>query len=475
MWSNGRLQKLLNHNNSVLLSKQQIRHASRNKRKWAERGEKLLQIAGVIIGGVALWKITTVVKGFAKPEQEYEDKPKVVVLGTGFASLGLIDSINTKKFDVSVVSPNDYFVYTPLLSSAAMGAVDLESIVEPIHSFTQRTDSTITFYEAKCEDVDLENNKVICKSPSSKNQFELDYDYLVVGVGSFLNDDNTAGVKKNCLFLSNLSDAVHLRNKVISSLEYANLPSTTDEERAKLLHFVVVGGSPYAYQTASQIQDYLDEKVKAHFPKLQEFAKVSLVHYNDHIHNYYDKAISKFFKKKHFRENVQIIKGSVTSVGESELTLKKMGENLQIEVENVPYGTCVWATGKTAHPLAKKIANKLKETQGNELALVVDSSLKVLGSGNVFAIGDCATIDQDSLLRKVEKLFEKTDKNQDGVIDIEEFKQLCQTLGKKYPALLQVSNKAEEIFKLVDSDGNNKLDREEFGKCLKIFNNQLTR
>lgn len=107
-----------------------------------------------------------------------------------------------------------------------------------------------------------------------------------------------------CLLISLCLDARRLRNKMIESFEEACLPGTSDEDKAKLLHFVVVGGGPTARKTARQMAgkhnpiyfiiywlDFLKERIRL-VPQLEPYGKVTLVNYLDHIHNYYDHSIS---------------------------------------------------------------------------------------------------------------------------------------------------------------------------------------
>jgi NADH:ubiquinone reductase (non-electrogenic) len=94
------------------------------------------------------------------------------------------------EYDVSVVSPHNYFLFSPLLTSVAVGTNEDRSVVEPIRSFCRRKRSPhcITFYEAKATSVDVKNGKVVCEHisqiPADKKSFELEYDKLVVAGAS---------------------------------------------------------------------------------------------------------------------------------------------------------------------------------------------------------------------------------------------------------------------------------------------------
>jgi len=174
-----------------------------------------------------LWKVIDVIKDYNKPE--YPDKPKIVILGTGFGALAMASSINTHKFQVSIVSPRAYFMYTPMLPASTTGSLPFECIVEPVRHLANRTKKFFQYYEASCQDIDLEKNKIYCKAVLQGRDFTLDYDYLVIAVGGYNETHNTVGVDKYCNFLNSLNDARRIRNRIIDTLEVANLPQTAEE------------------------------------------------------------------------------------------------------------------------------------------------------------------------------------------------------------------------------------------------------
>jgi len=236
----------------------------------------------------------------------------------------------------------------------------------------------------------------------------------------------------------------------------------------------VVGGGPIARETACLIQDFVTEKLNSMSgttrTDLLPLAQVSIVKTEDHIHNYYDYAISKRYEKVLKIKDLNIIKDKLIEVKEKEITFQKKDGTL----ENIPYAACIWATGKTIQPLAQKIASKFPE-QDNKLALVVEPTLKIRGTKNIYAVGDCATIDQKALFQKWETVFIEADVNKDGVIDIQEFKSLANELGKKYPALVEVKRRVEELFEIGDDNKDGKLETSEFKALVKVIDNMLTR
>lgn len=98
-----------------------------------------------------------------------EKKKKVVLLGSGWAAVNFIRNLKPELYELSVVSPANYFLFTPLLPSVTVGTVEIRSVVEPIRNLIHKKHkNTVYFYEGECVDVDIDNQKVICKDNSGK-------------------------------------------------------------------------------------------------------------------------------------------------------------------------------------------------------------------------------------------------------------------------------------------------------------------
>jgi NADH:ubiquinone reductase (non-electrogenic) len=189
------------------------------------------------------------------------------------------------------------------------------------------------------------------------------------------------------------------------------------------------------------------------FPGLQEFTKVTLLESKDHINNYYDKNISVAMRKRFLTDDINVVSAkALTEVGPNFIVLKEKDASGKEVLTKVPCGMTVWNTGIAAHPLVEKLRKKLPEHQHNARALVTNPSLVVLGTENVYAIGDCATIDQGALLSRWEDVFKAADTDGSGTIDLKEFETLVGTLARRYPAIREVAARAEELFSVHDTD-----------------------
>lgn len=108
---------------------------------------------------------------------------------------------------------------------------------------------------------------------------------------------NPHGVKglENCNFLKTIDDARRIKNKVLDNMEQACLPTTTDEERRRLLSFVVCGGGPTGVEFAAELFDLLNEDLLHSFPRIvRNEISVHIIQSRSHILNTYDEALSKY-------------------------------------------------------------------------------------------------------------------------------------------------------------------------------------
>lgn len=168
---------------------------------------------------------------------------RVVVLGSGWAAHSLVKVVNMKRVDsLTIISPRNYFFFTPLLSASSVGTVEFRSIVEPLRACQPDAD----FFEAFASDVELDRKVVHCvpgkrEGYAAENcePFEVPYDTLVVACGETTSTFGVPGARKYACMLKEIGDARKLRALILDRLETASLPTWTDEERRNILHFVV--------------------------------------------------------------------------------------------------------------------------------------------------------------------------------------------------------------------------------------------
>eukprot|EP01114_Cavostelium_apophysatum_P020040 TRINITY_DN660_c0_g2_i3.p1 TRINITY_DN660_c0_g2~~TRINITY_DN660_c0_g2_i3.p1 ORF type:complete len:624 (+),score=111.34 TRINITY_DN660_c0_g2_i3:535-2406(+) len=434
------------------------------------------KLLGVVLGGAAGvyllmsddWDLNW---SSAVPEK----RPKIVVLGSGWAALSMIREIDTRYYDIVMVSPRNFFLFTPLLPSVTVGTIEARSVTEPVRKYCRRAGANITFYEASCSSVDVKNNKITCIAnhdvEGGTNQFELEYDHLVVAVGAINNTFGTPGVYENCHFLKEIEDAVTIRHKIMDCFETARLPGVSKEDKERLLHFVVVGGGPNGVEFAAELRDFVYDNLVQWFPDLVPDVNITLLELADHILNTYDAKISEYTEKHFNKTNIEVqIKSAVTAVNERAVVIRKTDTN---QIINIPFGLCVWSTGIGPSPLVNEVRNQLLQYQTNRRAILTDNKLLVKGVNNIYALGDCATIEQSRLLEKFTDFFKEADRNADGYLTVEDFNLLINTLTPKYPQLLEYGKKVQELFEEADTNKDQRLSLEEFKNILNKVDSKL--
>lgn len=411
-------------------------------------------------------------------KQSEPKKKKMLVLGTGWAGISFIKDLDPSIYDVKVVSPRNYFAFTPLLPSVTCGSVEARSITEPIRNIIKKRTGEIKFCEAECTKIDAANKRIHCRStfensPVPNREFSLEYDYLVIAVGAQVNTFNTPGVMEHCHFLKEVEDAQRIRRSVIDCFEQAVLPDLSEEEKRKNLHFVIVGGGPTGVEFAAELHDYILEDLVKLYPGVRDFVKISIIQSGDHILNTFDERISGFAEKKFSRDGIEVLTGCrVVSVSNDSITMniKAIGE-----LCTVPYGMVVWSTGVGTRPVVKDFMEQIG--QGRRRVLAIDEWLQVKGCEDVFAIGDCASVDQRKFIDDIATIFAAADKDNSGTLTPEEFQDVIDDILVRYPQvdLYMKSNHMIDLSDLLrDAEGNEvEVDIEGFKSALLHVDSQM--
>lgn len=405
-------------------------------------------------------------------------KKRVVVLGTGWAGTSFLRDLDVSAYDVQLVSPRNYFAFTPLLPSVTCGTVEARSIVEPVRNMIKKRSGEIKFWEAECLKIDAANKKIFCRSSVENlvgnTDFELEYDCLVIAVGAQVNTFNTPGVLEHCHFLKEIEDAQRIRRTVIDCFEKAILPGLTEEERRINLHFVIVGGGPTGVEFAAELHDFIYEDLIKIYPSVKNFVKISVVQSGDHILNSFDERISSFAEQKFNRDGIDVLTGRrVMSVSDRMINMKlnSTGEDV-----SMPHGMVVWSTGIGCRPVVKDFMEQIG--QGKRRVLATDEWLRVKGCENVYALGDCATVDQKKIMDDISVIFEAADKDDSGTLTIEEFGDVLEDIIIRYPQV-ELYLKSKHLFGVTDlwkdSEGNDKeeINIEEFKSALSHVDTQM--
>ena len=303
-------------------------------------------------------------------------RSRLLVLGTGFGARHLLHHIDTARYDVTVVSPRNHFLFTPLLPSTTVGTVEFRTIIEPIRTIRPG----IQFFQGKAIALDESRRVVKCRGRDGEVEWDQPFDQLVIAVGCVTNTFGVPGVEEHGLVLKELADARRIRERLVENLERASLPGISEEEQSRLMHFVVVGGGPTGVRFAAELHDLLIRDLGQAYPRLRERVRVTVVDANRSLLTAYD---------EHLRDHVQQVFKRRGVVFEPGVHVHRVGpEEVELDAGRVvPCGMVLWAAGFAKNPLVAGLEWE-KDRAGR---LLLDDTLQVSGKEGVYALGDCGT------------------------------------------------------------------------------------
>ncbi|MGB6464434.1 MAG: NAD(P)/FAD-dependent oxidoreductase [Nitrosotalea sp.] len=328
-------------------------------------------------------------KKIGKNNIQVNDQKRILVLGGGFAGIEVLRRLENKfendfTVDVTMVSKDNFFLFTPMLPEVASGMIETRHIVTPVRAFCKRA----KFYETTVRSIDFQKRQVVISSaidskdgPTNWHDHILDYDYLVISLGGETNFFGMEDVKKCSYTMKSLGDAIVLRNHIIDMLEQASI--TQDEElRKSLMTFVVVGAGFAGVETVGELNALVKDAVKDFYQDIDiKDIRVILMDAMDKILPEVSDDLSKFAIQKLKESGIEIIlKSPVSSATTHNVKLK---DGTSIETH-----TLVWAGGVTPEKIVKEL--QCEHDRGGRI--IVDGYLAVKGFDGVYALGDCASI-----------------------------------------------------------------------------------
>lgn len=299
-------------------------------------------------------------------------KPRVVILGGGFAGLGAAGKLKKANAEVVLIDKHDYHTFQPMLYQVATNLIATEEVAHPLRDLARKLPNLIV-HRATVTNIDLAKREL---------QFQeiapMAYDYLVIALGAKVNFFGVKGAEEYAFPLYTLPDAVRLKYHILNKWDAADKDRSLIEDGA--LNIVVVGGGPTGVESAgalielyrgSFIYDYRDMPAKD--------AKVTLIEFAPNLFSMFKQDIQKFGKRALEKRGVEVRLGDgVTEVTPTRVHLKS-GEVLKAH-------TLVWGAGLQANPITKTLGIELQK--GGRIP--VGSDLSIEGHPEVFAVGDVA-------------------------------------------------------------------------------------
>jgi len=303
-----------------------------------------------------------------------------VILGGGFG--GLYSALHFEKtialdptIEVTLVSRENFVLFTPMLHEVAAGDMDLSDIVCPLRQMLKH----VRFLQADVDGIDLDARQVSLAYGVHGERRALTYDHLVIALGSESNFFELPGVGERALTMKSLQDAFILRNQALGMLEIASLTDDASARRA-MLTFVVAGGGFAGVETVGALNDFVREAI-AYYPALSEAElRLVLVHPKSVILPELNESLGRYAQTELASRKVEIRADTrVVEFSDRGVELSNGG--------TLATQTLVWTAGVTPHAVLQSLP--VKKEKGR---IVVNEMLEVAGFSGVWAIGDCASI-----------------------------------------------------------------------------------
>ncbi|KKO99097.1 hypothetical protein THAR02_08798 [Trichoderma harzianum] len=331
-------------------------------------------------------------------------KERVVVVGSGWAGYSLGYGIDYKKYDVTLISPENTSAVTPLLASAACGLFDPRLAHEPL----RRRDFHAKYIKASVVNIDFDTQTLICQPAFEElrdERFNVEYDKVILVPGCRSNTFGVPGVAENAIFVKNVADANAVRSRLNDILEMASLPGMSEDRQRQLLHVAIVGGGPTGIEVAAELTDLFAGDVGVLFPNLKGKASVSVYDVAPQILAPFDQKLAEYAcstlktGKVNIKTNTHILK-----VNPNTIETREDGAT--------GYGMLIWATGNKCVPLTDKL--NLRKTEKGLVRILTDDHLNAFAPGgtvlpNVFALGDAGDIEGGTLPTTAEVAIQKAD------------------------------------------------------------------
>jgi NADH dehydrogenase len=305
---------------------------------------------------------------------------RIVILGGGFG--GVYAAIALEKLlaregaaEICLVSHDNFFLFTPMLHEVAASDLEITNIVNPLRKLLRKADVLV----GDVNEIDLPNKRVVISRGHRNDSHRIDYDHLVIALGSVTNFYDIPGLADLALPMKSLRDAVQLRAQIIRRLEEANFECNPGE-RQSLLTFVVAGGGFAGVETVAALNDFVLAAL-SFYPNLSAgMLRVVLVHSGTVILPELGESLGRHTEKVLVCRGVEIrLNTRVKSVTESKVFLT-CGTA-------IPCNTLVWTAGTVPSPLIFSLPC-VKE-RGR---IVVNQFLQVPDWPDVWAVGDCAYV-----------------------------------------------------------------------------------
>jgi NADH dehydrogenase len=307
-------------------------------------------------------------------------KTKIVIAGGGFGGLYAakhFDKTLARREDVEVtlISRENFILFTPMLHEIAAGDLSPSDIVNPLRRILRY----VKFIEADVREIDLNERRIRCIHGIGDADLELEYDHLLLALGSETNFFDNQDAREWAVTMKNVMDAALLRNRMVALLEEAALEKDETARRA-LLTFVTAGGGFAGAETTGAVNDFLRETARFYPALREDMIRVVVVHSDSYLLPELGEELGRYAERKLIERKVEVIKGA--RVASYDGSVVKLNDG-----RSIPAATLIWTAGvKPSAVIASLSVPKEKNR------VLVNENLAVPGATGLWAVGDCAAV-----------------------------------------------------------------------------------
>src|SRR5437867_2967234 len=314
------------------------------------------------------------------PVTDKPHKKRIIILGGGFG--GVYAAIHLEKLlarvdavEICLISHDNFFLFTPMLHEIAASDLEITNIVNPLRKLLRKVEVLV----GDVNEIDLPNKRVLISHGYRKHSLQIDYDHLVIALGSITNFYDIPGLADLAMPMKSLRDAIQLRAQILRHFEEANF-ECNPAERQSLLTFVVAGGGFAGVETVAALNDFVRDALPF-YPNLSEgMLRGVLVHSGPVILPELGESLGRHTQKVLEGRGVEIqLNTRVKSMTENKVFLAYTAP--------IPCGTLVWTAGTVPSPLISTLL--CAKERGR---IVVNQFLQVPDWPDVWAVGDCAFV-----------------------------------------------------------------------------------
>jgi NADH:quinone reductase (non-electrogenic) len=304
---------------------------------------------------------------------ERDARGGVLILGGGFAGAYVARLLGARG--ATIVSPENFMLYTPLLPEAASGTLEPRHAVVPLRVMCPQAELLL----GRATGVDLEARTAAIETDGGSPQL-VRWQELVLALGAVPRTVPVPGLTEHGLSFKSLADAIHLRNHVLSELEAADA-ALDDAERRRHLSFVFVGAGYAGVEALAELSDLVEDAAR-YYPDLKGVPRRwVLVDAAPKILPEIPSRLGEYAARELTDRGIEIHVGTtLESVDADGIALT--------DGPRIPTHTLVWTAGVRPHPLLRELGLPLGE-RGH---VAVDEFLRVRGHEHVWSLGDCALV-----------------------------------------------------------------------------------